>query len=61
MKKRLLLILLSLISALASAQTNILQAKDNFDPTVSDLTVEEISARLKASLSVTNTPSTRPQ
>ncbi|MGA2281041.1 MAG: hypothetical protein ABSG80_12145 [Verrucomicrobiota bacterium] len=39
-----------------AVKDGILKAKDNFDPNVYDLNVKEISARLKASLSVTNTP-----
>jgi len=38
-----------------------LAAKDKLDPTISNLTVDEISARLKTTLSATNTPSTGTQ
>lgn len=41
-----------------AVKDGILEAKDSLDPTVSNLTVEEISARLKATLSATNAPST---
>ena len=44
-----------------AVKDGILEAKDSLDPTVYNLTKEEISARLKALLSVTNTPTTRPQ
>jgi len=44
-----------------SVKDGILEAKGNYDPNVSDLTVEEISAKLKAALSITNTPSTTQQ
>jgi hypothetical protein len=44
-----------------AVKDGVLETKGNFDPNVSGLTMEEISARLKASLSATNTSSTTPQ
>jgi hypothetical protein len=41
-----------------AVKDGILPSKGNLDPAVSGLNVEEISARLKASLTVTNIPST---
>jgi hypothetical protein len=40
-----------------AVKDGVLPAKGHFDPNVTELTVEEISARLKASLSQTNMPS----
>ena len=39
-----------------AVKDGVLEAKGNFDPNVSGLTVEQISYRLNASLSVTNSP-----
>ena len=40
-----------------AVKTGVLEAKDYFDPTVANLSVDAISARLSTYLSVTNTPS----
>ena len=44
-----------------AVKEGIREAKDYLDPTVSNLTVDEISDRLKASLSAPNSPSTKTQ
>ncbi len=44
-----------------AVKEGVLETKDYLDPTVSNLTVDEISDRLKASLAAPNSPSTKTQ